>query len=122
VWVKYVRRELSTLTDSDRDAFLDAFSTLWNVNTADGVELYGANYKDLYYFAVIHNDAGANSVCDMFHGDTGFINNHMMLGAFLEQSLQLVDPSTCLHYMEYAAYFESANFTTRKLRFVSWNS
>jgi hypothetical protein len=31
VWVKYVRRELSTLTVSDREAFLDAFSTLWKV-------------------------------------------------------------------------------------------
>jgi hypothetical protein len=29
VWVKYVRRELSTLTDNDRETFLDAFHTLW---------------------------------------------------------------------------------------------
>lgn len=105
VWVKYVRRELTSLTDSDREAFLDAMSTLWKVNTVDGKELYGPKYKSLHFFASIHNDAGANSVCDEFHGGTGFVNNHMMLGAYLEQSMQLVDPSTCLHYMEYTKYF-----------------
>jgi hypothetical protein len=114
VWVKYVRRELSSLTDADRETFLNAFSTLWTVNTVEGKEIYGDDYKSLYYFASIHNDAGANSVCDEFHGNQGFVNNHMMLGAYLEQSLQLVDPSTCLHYMEYATYFESDNFTARE--------
>jgi hypothetical protein len=120
VWVKYVRRELSTLTESDREAFLDAFSTLWTVNTVDGKKVYGDRYKDVYYFATIHNDAGANSVCDEFHGDQGFVNNHIMLGAFLEQSLQLVDPSTALHYWEYESYFDSSSFTARKsMSFVS---
>eukprot|EP01034_Spumella_vulgaris_P043669 gene43669-54251_t len=33
VVVKYVRRELSTLTDSDREEFLDAMKTLWDVDT-----------------------------------------------------------------------------------------
>jgi hypothetical protein len=114
VWVKYVRRELTSLTDSDRTSFLDALSTLWKVNTVDGIEAYGANYKSLYYFASIHNDAGANGVCDEFHGDQGFINNHMMLSAYLEQSMQLVDPSTCLHYMDYSKYFSNSTFTERK--------
>jgi hypothetical protein len=115
VWVKYVRRELMSLTVADRETFLDAFSTLWKVNTKDGVGLYGSEYKSLYYFASIHNDAGGNGVCDEFHGDQGFVNNHLMLGAYLEQSLQLVEPSTCLHYMEYAEYFATGNFPEREL-------
>lgn len=110
IWVKYVRRELTTLTDDDREAFLDAMSTLWEVSTVDGQKIYGSRYKSLHYFASIHNDAGANSVCDEFHGGAGFVNNHMMLGAFLEQSMQLVDPSTCLHYMEYTKYFSMDAF------------
>ena len=36
VWVKYVRRELQSLTDDDREEFLDALHTLWEVNTVDG--------------------------------------------------------------------------------------
>lgn len=110
IWVKYVRRELTSLTDDDREAFLDAMSTLWKVSTIEGQKMYGSRYKSLHYFASIHNDAGANSVCDEFHGGAGFVNNHMMLGAFLEQSMQLVDPSTCLHYMEYTKYFSTDAF------------
>jgi hypothetical protein len=48
-----------------------------------------------------------NRILQMF---TGFLNNHVMLGSYLEQSLQLVDPSTCLHYMEYSKYFGSDDF------------
>ena len=44
IWVKYVRRELSTLNGADREEFLDALKTLWEVNTRDGIEKYGINY------------------------------------------------------------------------------
>lgn len=113
-YVKYVRRELSTLTNEDREAFLDAFATLWTVNTVDGKELFGDSYKSLFYFATLHNDGGANSVCDEFHGGLGFVNDHLYLSAFLEQSLQLVNPKVALHYMEYTEYFSSDAFNDRK--------
>jgi hypothetical protein len=115
VVVKYVRRELSSLNDDDREEFLDAFHTLWTTSTVDGQELYGDAYKSLYYFASLHNDAGANAQCDEFHGGYGFINNHIYLSAYLEQSLQLVNPRVALHYMEYTKYFEDASFKDRKL-------
>lgn len=112
VWVKYVRRELSTLNDVDREEFLDAFHTLWTVNTVEGMKLYGERYKSLHYFASLHNDGGGNSVCDEFHGGVGFLNNHMYLSAYLEQSMQLINPKVALHYMEYTKYFESEGFAT----------
>lgn len=114
VWVKYVRRELSTLPDDDREEFLDAFHTLWVVNTVEGKILYGDRYKSINYFSTLHNDGGGNGVCDEFHGGHGFLNNHMYLSAFLEQSLQLVNPRVALHYMEYTKYFESEAFRSRK--------
>ena len=113
VWVKYVRRELQSLTENDRMEFLDAFHTLWDVNTRDGIEKYGEKYKSLYYFAVLHNDGGGNGICDEFHAGSGFINNHLYLGAYLEQSLRLVNPRVSLHYMEYSKYFESDAFQSR---------
>jgi hypothetical protein len=64
VWVKYIRRELATLHDADRNAFLDAYHTLWQVNTVEGQRLYGDKYKSLFYFASIHVDAGSHLVCD----------------------------------------------------------
>ena len=47
VWVKYVRRELQSLTENDRTEFLDAFHTLWSVNTRNGVERYGDRYRSI---------------------------------------------------------------------------
>ena len=115
VWVKYVRRELSALNDNDREEFLDAFHTLWTVSTTEGQILYGDRYKSVNYFATLHNDAGGNPFCDEFHGGLGFLNNHMYLSAYLEQSLQLVNPRVALHYMEYNKYFESLEYQKRKL-------
>lgn len=114
VWSKYVRREISSLTEDDREEFLDAFATLWKVSTVEGRQLYGDAYKGLYHFALIHNDAGASVACDEFHGDAGFLSNHVMLGAYLEQSLRLVNPKTSLHYLEYSTYFSGDNFDSRK--------
>ena len=56
VFVRYVRRELTSLTDSDREEFLDAYYTLWSTNTVDGKGTYGDEYKSLFYFASLHND------------------------------------------------------------------
>lgn len=114
VWVKYVRRELSTLNDNDREAFLNAFYTLWSVSTTKGKLLYGEQYKSVNFFATLHNDGGGNAACDEFHGGLGFLNNHMYLSAYLEQSLQLVNPAVALHYMEYSKYFSSVAFLDRK--------
>lgn len=114
VWVKYVRRELESLNDKDREEFLNAYRTLWDVSTADGVLKYGKDYKSVYYLAQIHLDAGSNDVCDEFHEGAGFLNNHIYIGMYLEQSLRLVNPRVSLHYMEYSKYFSSSNFTKRE--------
>lgn len=114
VIVRYIRRELSSLTDEDREDFLDAYFTLWDTNTIDGMTLYGEKYKSLYYFASLHNDGGANSECDEFHGGYGFVSNHLFLSSYLEQSLQLVNPKVALHYMDYTQYFSDASFDSRE--------
>lgn len=111
VYVKYVRRELSTLTETDREEFLDALYELWATNTVDGQKKYGEQYRSLYYFATIHNDGSDNGVCDEFKGGPGFLSNYVMLGAYLEQTMRLVNPRVSLHYMEYSKYFSSDDFT-----------
>ena len=75
--------------------------------------LYGDRFKSVNYFATLHNDGGGNAACDEFHGGLGFLNNHIYLSAYLEQSLQLVNPAVALHYMEYSKYFESLEFHER---------
>ena len=115
VWVKYVRRELTTLTDSDREEFLDAYRILWDVTTKDGIVKYGKLYKSVAYLSTVHNDAGANSICDEFHAGTGFLNNHVYLGMYLEQSLRLINPKLSMHYMDYSRYFDSKDFNQHQM-------
>ena len=68
LYCKYVRRELRTLTASDRSDFLDAARTLWETSTVEGRELYGERYRDIYSLAIIHNDLAGNQYCDFIHG------------------------------------------------------
>ena len=74
IWVKYVRRELSTLTDSDREDFLNAMHLLWDISSKKGSSKYTDRFKSLAYFALIHNDGGGNFICDEFRGGTGIID------------------------------------------------
>ena len=106
VHCKYIRREITSLSDADREEYLDALYALWSTNTVDGMELYGEKYKSLYYLATVHIDGGANPICDEFHSKSGgFLSNHVMLNQYMEQSLQLVNPRVALHYVEYPKYF-----------------
>jgi hypothetical protein len=115
IWVKYVRRELSTLTDTDREEFLNAMHVLWDVSSKKGASRYSDKYKSVNYFALVHNDGGGNFICDDFHAGTGFLNNHVYLGMYLEQSLRLVNPHVSLHYMDYSKYFDSTAFTANHI-------
>jgi len=127
IWVKYVRREVRSLTDADRVEFLLAFRTLWDVSTVEGIQKYGPTYKSLFYLATIHNDGGASPLCDEFHGVSGygFINNHVILGSYLEQSLRLVNPRVSLHYIDYFEMFTSQayrrNHMANPLDGGAWN-
>ena len=103
VYVKYVRRELRTLSAEDRKRWLRAAATLWRVDTLDGRAAYGPRYVDIHHLAIIHNDLAGNNYCDFIHGATGyaFVNAHAALGAMLEQAMQTVEPAVALPYWDY---------------------
>ena len=61
VWVKYVKRELQSLNDYDREEFLDTYHKMWEVSKTEGKLKYGDQFRSVYYFAMIHNDAGADA-------------------------------------------------------------
>ena len=71
---------------------------------------YGDEFKSVFYFAMIHNDAGANHICDEYHEGTGFLNNHLQLGNYFEQSMRMINPRVSLHYLEYSKYFSDAAY------------
>jgi len=123
VWVKYVKRELQSLNDYDREEFLDVYHKMWEVSTTEGKLKYGDAFRSVYYFSMIHNDAGANHICDEYHEGTGFLNNHLQLGNYFEQSMRMINPRVSLHYLEYSKYFSDpayANHMANPLDGGNW--
>ena len=51
---RYVKRELRSLTDSDRDLFITAMSTIWKTSAGDGREAYGSGYTSIDEFVLHH--------------------------------------------------------------------
>lgn len=59
VQTKYVRREIRSLTDQDREMFFNAVSVLQRVPTYIGQLIYGSNYYSKDYFNRLHLYYGA---------------------------------------------------------------
>ena len=54
VMVKYVRREIRSLTDRDREMFFNAVSVIQRVPSAVGQAIYGKKYYSKDFFNRIH--------------------------------------------------------------------
>ncbi|CAM9217833.1 unnamed protein product [Ectocarpus sp. 6 AP-2014] len=101
VMVKYVRREIRSLTDKDREAFFDAMETLYRLPTVEGHELYGEEYKGINFFVQMHLNGAGVSDCDHWHDDAGIMTHHVGYTLLFEQALQVVDPAVTIPYWEY---------------------
>eukprot|EP00752_Nemacystus_decipiens_P008279 g7402.t1 len=103
VMVKYVRREVRTLTDDEREELLDAMFQLWavRVDGGDGKELYGDDYADIYAINRLHFKAASNKTCDHFHDGLGFLTSHSLITNTFEYSLQRVNPKLTLPYWDF---------------------
>ncbi|CAN0021262.1 unnamed protein product [Pylaiella littoralis] len=88
VMVKYVRREIRTLTDEEREELLDAMYQLWavRVDGGNGEELYGEDYADIYAISRLHFLAAMNKSCDHFHDGVGFVTNHSLISKTLSST------------------------------------
>ncbi|CAM9789260.1 unnamed protein product [Choristocarpus tenellus] len=58
VIVKYVRREIRSLFDDDRNAMFDAMKVLWEVPYEEGKEIYGEDYVDIWTVDHLHQVGG----------------------------------------------------------------
>lgn len=54
VMVKYVRREIRSMTDRDREMFFNAVSVLQRVPSAVGQQVYGEKYYSKDFFNRLH--------------------------------------------------------------------
>lgn len=108
IYVRYVRRELRSLTDEDRNKYIDAAQLMYSLSTEDGRELYGMKYKDINYFVRLHLTSAGRRTCDEFHDGLGFLNHHIALTLEYEQALQAIDGSIALPYWDYTVEAHNA--------------
>mmetsp|Transcript_34736 Transcript_34736/g.43830 ORF Transcript_34736/g.43830 Transcript_34736/m.43830 type:complete len:594 (-) Transcript_34736:426-2207(-) len=101
VVVKYVRREIRSLTNSDREKLLDAMEIIYRIGEEEGHSLYGPDFRNIDSFSKEHLNGAGRKECDHWHDDAGIMTHHVGFTLEFEQSLQLIDPSLCLPYWEY---------------------
>ena len=104
--VKYVRREIRTLTDTDRNEFFAALSIIYN--DSDTVQskyktLYGSKYMSAKDFAAEHLLGAGTTDCDHWHDGAGFLNHHVGFTLQFEQALQAISPKLTVPYWEYSS-------------------
>jgi len=101
VMVKYVRREIRSLTDADREAFFSAISVLQRVPTRVGQKVFGSKYKSKDHFNRLHLYYGGTKDCDHWHQGAGFVTSHVAMTLEYEQALQSVNPSISVPYWDF---------------------
>lgn len=96
-----MKRELRSLTDSDRAKFLDAAHVMWTTSTEDGKQLYGDAYTSIHNFVIEHSIASNNIDCDAYHDGSGFFTHHFALTNSFDASLRAINPEVTLHYWDF---------------------
>jgi len=99
--VKYVKRELRTLTNDDRHKFLHAASKLWKYTTSQGRAKYGEKFTGIDELVEEHALASNDIKCDQFHEGSGFFTHHFAITQTFEAALRAVDPSVTLPYWDF---------------------
>eukprot|EP00903_Cladosiphon_okamuranus_P011690 g10995.t1 len=101
VFCKYVRREIRSLFDEERDQMFDAMKVLWDVGMEEGRDLYGPDYMDVWTIDKFHQIGASDIECDHLHDGIGFGVTHSMVTMMFENSLQLVNPMISLPYWDF---------------------
>lgn len=120
---KYVRRELRSLTDRDREACLSAIMTLQRVSTQVGQMIYGETYYSKDYFNRIHQFYGGGFDCDHWHQGAGFVTSHMAFNLMYERALQSVNPIIAIPYWDFtleSTFYEAENWRDSPIFSDDW--
>ena len=99
--VKYVKRELRSLTNDDRHKFLHAAAKIWKYTTSEGREKYGDKFTGINELVEEHALASNDIKCDQFHEGSGFFTHHFAITQTFEATLRAIDPSVTLPYWDF---------------------
>jgi len=123
VMVKYVRREIRSLTDLDREKFFNAVHILARVPTEVGQELFGKNYKSKDYFNRVHLYYGGTADCDHWHQGAGFVTSHVTFTLEYEMALQTVFPDIAQPYWDFtleSTFYRADDWRSSPIFSDSW--
>ena len=99
--VKYVRREIRSMTDSDREKYFTAIDLMYSLDEETGQSRYGSKFHSAEYFSYKHLTGAGTTDCDHWHDGAAIITHHMAFTLEFEQTLRAVDPSIANPYWEY---------------------
>jgi hypothetical protein len=101
VAVKYIRREIRSLTATERDTWVSTLKMLYTTSLEEGQNTYGKDFYNAEWFAYQHlNGAGRND-CDHWHDGAAIATIHLGFTLVAERALQSIDPSLSMPYWEY---------------------
>jgi hypothetical protein len=94
--VKYVRRDLYSLTADDREQYFTAMQTLFTTPQAEGEALYGEYFFSHGEMANLHDFAGA-----AYHNNLYFLTSHPVMQLKVERALLAINPTVSLPYWDF---------------------
>ena len=100
--LKYIRREIRSLSDEDRNAWLIALKLMYTVDGETGRSNFGAKFVSAEELLYKHLNGAGRTDCDHWHDGAGVVTHHMAFTLEAEQSLQAIDPTLTMPYWEYA--------------------
>jgi hypothetical protein len=103
--VKYVRREIRSMTDDDRTTFFSALKLMYTLSQAEGKRTYGDKFNTAEYYSYKHLNGAGTTDCDHWHDGAGIVTHHMAFTLEAEQTLQAINPTISMPYWEYGMDF-----------------
>lgn len=89
VMSRYVRREIRSLTNTDREEVLSALHIMYTTPSRTGASKYGAAFRSGEQLVYKHLTASGTTDCDHFHDGAGIATNHAAFTLEAERSMQV---------------------------------
>ena len=103
---KYVRRELRSLTEADREAYFEAVAVVLSTPTKAGQEKYGMSFYggawyNRWHLAHQTRKVPGGSFHSPWHASPSFFTSHAAFTDYFERALQSVNPKVAAHYWDF---------------------
>jgi hypothetical protein len=94
---KQIRREVRTLTATDRESYLASLETLYRSGLREGRDAYGPYFVNNHYLVAVHN---SDKYC--LHDPAHFLVIHSAFVLWADRVQQMVDPTIVTPYWDNA--------------------